>query len=166
MDVHKCHIQTLIFATTRSLPVCLQCATFLVCVQVRESKLMFYDNTRVVQQAFHRFVQMPYSIPNFLPVCLQCATLKALQRKLSYLLPGLITIATLKWLLPSVSSLMESIVILQGESLITLDALKWFLPSVSYLVSYKIILRIESLATFVAFLKFCLQCVSSYGCFY
>ena len=32
MDVHKCHIQTLIFATTRSLPVCLQCATFLVCV--------------------------------------------------------------------------------------------------------------------------------------
>ena len=77
----------------------------------------------------------------------------------------LITIATLKWLLPSVISLMDSTVILQGESLITLDALKWFLPSVSYLVSYKIILRIESLATFVAFLKFCLQCVSSYGCF-
>ena len=143
----------------------LQCATFLVFVEVRESKLMLYDNTRVVQQAFHRFVQMPDSKPNFLPVCLQCATLKALQRKLSYVLPGPFTIATLKWLLPSVSSLMESFVILQGESLITLDALKWFLPSVSYLVSYKIILRIESLATFVAFLKFCLQCVSSYGCF-
>ena len=67
---------------------------------------------------------------------------------------GRITMATLKWLLPSVSSLMDSTVILQGESLITLDALKWFLPSVSYLVSYKITLRIESLATLVAFLKF------------
>ena len=67
---------------------------------------------------------------------------------------GRITIATLKWLLPSVISLMDSTVILQGESLITLDALKWFLPSVSYLVSYKITLRIESLATLVAFLKF------------
>ena len=99
-------------------------------------------------------MQMPYSITNFLPVCLQCATFKALQRKLSYVLPGPFTIATLKWLLPSVSSLMESFVILQGESLITLDALKWFLPSVSYLVSYKITLMIESLATLVAFLKF------------
>ena len=154
-----------------TLPVCLQCATFLVCVQIRESKLMSYYNTRDVQQASHRFVQMSYSKPNFclnentLPVCLQCATFKALQRKLSYVLPGRFTIATLKWLLPSVISLMDSTVILQGESLITLDALKWFLPSVSYLVSYKIILRIESLATFVAFLKFCLQCVSSYGCF-
>ena len=49
---------------------------------------------------------------------------------------------------------MDSVVILQGESLITLDALKWFLPSVSSLMSYKITLRIESLATLVALLRF------------